>query len=97
MLSAALPDRAVGNSGSASLRLRLRHGLHANAGEIFVGLKKIVASALYDLEQIVHRGNFLELLGQEPLEEIDRDIILFLARQLHERVDLMRHLHFLIE
>src|SRR5437773_259862 len=46
---------------------RCWHGSYADAGEIFVGLQQIRPSALNDLQQIIHRRNFFELFGQEPL------------------------------
>ena len=54
-------------------------------------------AALHDLEQRVHRGNFLELLGQEPLQEIIGDEVVLRARQFDQRVDLVGHFDFLVE
>src|SRR5438093_5240740 len=65
--------------------------------EVLVGLQQIVASALENLEQIIHRRNFLELLGQEPLQEIDRDVVVLLPREFDEPVDLLGDMNFLIE
>ena len=49
----------------------------ADPGEIFLHLEKIVRAALDNFQEIIHRRHFLELLGQEPLEKIDRDVVVF--------------------
>ena len=71
--------------------------LHADPRQIFLHAQKIGRAALHDLEQRVHRGNFLELLGQEPLQEIVRDVVVLGAGQFDQRVDLLRHFDFLVE
>jgi len=60
-------------------------------------LQEIVASALENLEQIIHRRNFLELLSQKPLKEINRDVIVLLSREFDQAVDLIGHVNLLIE
>src|ERR1017187_2695137 len=76
---------------------RLGHRLHPDASQILVGLEQVVTRALDDFEEIVHRRNFLELLSQKPLQKVDRDVILFVAGQLDQRIDLMGHFDLLIE
>src|SRR5436309_12842265 len=76
---------------------RLWHCPQPDPRQILVGLQEICSSALDDLKQVIHRRHFLELLGEEPLQEIDRDIVVLLARQSHESVDLLGDMNFLIE
>src|SRR5713101_2555395 len=65
---------------STLIRWRRGHGFHTDAGEVFVGLQEIVARALDDFEQTIHRRNFFELLGQKPLEKVDGDVVVLLSR-----------------
>ena len=77
--------------------LRSHHRLHTHPGQIFFHLKQIVRTPLNDFQETIHRRHFLQLFGQEPLEKIDRDVVILRPRQFNERVDLMRDLHFLVE
>ena len=52
--------------GSLLLR-RLGHRSQPDTSQIFVRLQEIIARALNNLEQVIHRRNFLELLREEPL------------------------------
>src|SRR5205823_520125 len=78
----ALPEAGLCRSlglpvlGARALRWRCGHRLDADAREVLFYAQEIVRS-LHDLEQTIHRGNFLQLLGQEPLEKIDRNEVAF--------------------
>jgi hypothetical protein len=76
---------------------RFRNGSNADSSQVLVRLQKIVASALDDLQQIIHRRNFLELLGQEPLQKINRDVIVLLSRELNQPIDLVGDMNLLIK
>ena len=39
----------------------------------------------------------LELFGQEPLKEIDRNVVVFFTGQCHQAVDLVGHVNLLVE
>ncbi len=80
-----------------SLLRRFGHCSQPDPGEVFIRLQQIRPRALDDLQQIIHRRNFFELLGQEPLEKIDRDVIVLLSRQPDQPVDLLRDMNFLVE
>ena len=73
------------------------HRLDSDARQIFVRLEQICSGALDDLEQVVHRRNFLELLSQEPLEKIDRDVIVLVSAERDQPVDLLGDMNFLVE
>src|SRR5207249_7954593 len=80
-----------------SFLCRGRNRSDSDARQILVRLKQIRPGPLDDLKQIIHRRNFLELLGQEPLEEIDRDVVVLLSGKLHQPVDLLGDMDFLVQ
>src|SRR6266446_5814431 len=91
-------ERSRDISSSYALFLgRRRYCSDPHPRQVFVSLQQIVACALEDLEQIIHRRNFLELLGQEPLEEIDRDVIVLFLGKIDQGIDLLGHVNFLVE
>jgi len=63
---------------------------------LLISLQEIVSCALDNLQQIIHRRDFLELLSQEPLEKIDRDVVVLLSSEFHEPIDLLGDMNFLI-
>src|SRR5262249_15076034 len=75
----------------------LRNCSYTDSSQVLVRLQEIVACALNDLEQIIHRRNLLELFGQEPLQKIDRDVIILFSRKLDEPVDLIGDVNLLVE
>ena len=79
--------------GGFLLLRRFRHRPNPNPSQIFIRLQQVRPSTFDDLEQIIHRRNFFQLFGQEPLQEIDRDIIVLLSRELHQAVDLLGHVN----
>src|SRR6266853_1142135 len=93
MDAAAWPER----QSNGSRCWRCRNGSHANPSKVLIGLQQIIPCPPENLKQIIHRRNFLELLGQEPLEEIDRDVVVLLSGEFDEPVDLLGHMNFLIE
>ena len=76
---------------------RLRHCPNSYASQVLFGLQKIRPRALDDFQQIIHRRDLFELFGQEPLEKINRDVIVLLLREIDQRIDLLGDVHFLIE
>ncbi len=91
-------ERSRDISSSYALFLgRRRYCSDPHPRQVFVRLQQIISSPLENLEQIIHRRNFLELLGQEPLEEIDRDVVVLLSGEFDEPVDLLGDMNFLVE
>src|SRR5438128_11448518 len=76
---------------------RFGYRFNPDTSQILVSLKKIISRALQDFQEIIHRRNFLELFGQEPLQEIDRNVIILLPSQSDQPVDLLSDVNFLIE
>ena len=76
---------------------RLWNRSYADSSQVFIRLQEIIARALDDLEQMIHRRYFLELLSQEPLQKINRDVVVRLSREFDQTVDLIGHVNLLIE
>ncbi len=74
----ALSDSRMGHFGGSGIALT------SDSSQVFVRLQEIIARALDDPEQIIHRRDFLELFRQEPLEKIDRDIVVLLSREFDQ-------------
>ena len=66
-----------------------RHRAYSNTREIFISLQEIIARALNDLEQTIHRRYFLELLSQEPLQEINCNVVVRVSREFDQTIDLI--------
>src|SRR5713101_1433204 len=97
-LRLSLRERIEVRGKSSRLFLwRRRNGANSNSREVFIGLQQIGAGPLDDLEQTIHRRNFFELLGQKPLEKIDRDVVVLLSSQRNQSVDLLSDMNFLIQ
>ena len=84
-------------SGSDLFFRRLWHCPQPDPRQILVGLQEICSSALDDLKQVIHRRDFLQLLGQEPLEKIDCDVVVLFSRKLDQSVDLVGDVDFLVQ
>jgi hypothetical protein len=56
-----------------------------------------LAGALNDLEKLVHRADFLELLGDEPLKERGGNVVILFERGIHQAIDKTRDFNLLIE
>jgi len=47
------------------------------------GQEPTLTSALHDIQQCLHAGQFFQLLGDKPLEEVLGRVIGLLNRQIH--------------
>jgi hypothetical protein len=70
---------------------------YADSSQVFIRLQEIIARALNDFEQMIHRRYFLKLLSQEPLQKINRDVVVRLSRESDQTVDLIGHMDLLIK
>src|SRR5215470_9119813 len=76
---------------------RFRNGSDADSSQVLIRLQEIVARALDNLQQIIHRRYFLELFSQEPLQKIDGNVVILLSRKLYQTIVLIRDVDLLVE
>ena len=71
---------------------------YADSSQVFIRLQEIIARALNDFEvnapsKILPRVS----LSQEPLQKINRDVVVRLSREGDQTVDLIGHVNLLIK